>query len=74
MTPPILFREHRGGYEESLQTSRVVTSLEEVRALVPSTKGRLVCDYYGYNYRSGWNEWIVQDERGPLGFSNQELK
>lgn len=80
-----LFRLHRGGLAESLETVTQVASLNEVQEYcnypalgwLPTD---LECSFYSHDKRL--NDWydtyivtgIVQNQRVVLGFSNEEIK
>lgn len=60
----VLYREHRGGYEESMATVREILSLSEI-------EGAVKIKPYCVDYRNDWTTYIVLDrDNNPLGFTN----
>ena len=56
----IIYRPHRGTLEDSLKEIREFKSLTELAAFLGKPgRGELVIDYYGYDDRCGWHNWIV---------------
>lgn len=80
-----LFRLHRGGLAESLETVTQVASLNEVQEYcnypalgwLPTD---LECRFYAHDKRmDAWNDTYIitgtiQGQRVVMGFSNEELK
>mgnify|MGYP000078150325 FL=1 len=77
-----LFRKHRGGLVESLETVKEVESLNDVADYCSNDiSGRptdLECKYQCMDDRIGWDSYIITGviygSRCVLGFSNNNLK
>jgi len=77
-----LFREHRGGYEDSMKTCVEVATMADVEAhmaernkhMPPQPPQHFWTSYYGIDGRCNWMTWIVLSNQGVIGFSNGELK
>lgn len=76
----MLFRFHRGGLMESMQTAKEVRDIAGICQLMNKTGFSLFCNiitpdmlsirYYGYDQRVDWNTWIVLFNGAPVGFTN----
>jgi hypothetical protein len=53
----ILFRPHRGGFNDSMKLAKVVTSIEDVLHDLGLTNVKAHCEYYAYDERSGWDTY-----------------
>lgn len=61
MTKRLMFREHRGSFEESLATMREISDISEL--------GDVVVKLYGYDARLDSTTSIVLNNEGrPIGF------
>jgi len=80
------FREHRGGYAESMATvielpdrAALVAHVQKLLALYPGallvTNERLRVEKYIFDARNGWHTHIVTlDGYGVLGFTNGPVR
>ncbi len=72
------FRQHRGGYTESMATAVDASTLADLERIVgeflagPSTKGRITVRSYsrGYDPRNGWDTHLVMLDNNVVGFSD----
>ena len=73
----MLFRFHRGSLEDSMKTVREVKSLAEIEALLKSAgylPGKIKVYDYGYDFRVGWNTYVVTVNRKHVGFTNGRIE
>lgn len=74
----LLYRDHRGGYKESMETVRSIKGKDDILSQLED-KGELIVEpYSGIDMRNGWNTHIVKqiypDGRYyPVGFTNGML-
>jgi len=84
-----LFRFHKGGLEESMNTVVEVDDLTHLKELI-SKKWKIECvrleiQHYGYDERIEWDTYIVKatfakgpslkkQESFPVGFTNGDIK
>lgn len=83
--PPIRFRQHRGGLDESMRTAVNVSSRQDildqfepwmlgVPAGEKADQSKLCFHYSGYDDRNGWDTYLVTYEGlGVLGQANGTL-
>ena len=72
------FRQHRGGYAESMATVVDAGTLADVEQIVngflsgPSTKGRVEVKPYssGVDSRNGWDTHVVLLDGSVVGFTD----
>lgn len=80
MTAKCKFRLHRGGLEESLETTTEVSNKQELCKIVNQEYGLtltpddITIKYYTEDQRIDWSTYIVTaDGVGVLGFTNADL-
>lgn len=61
----LLFREHRGSFEESMKTIRKIESIAEL--------GNVTIKDYGYDKRLNSETKIVLKDNKPIGFITEEI-
>ncbi|PWN59990.1 hypothetical protein [Chryseobacterium oncorhynchi] len=74
----ILFRWHRSTLEESMSTVVEISSFSELKELIneeyPLVFTRdIKIDYYGFDTRTGWENYIVLVNDSPVGWLNNQL-
>ena len=75
----LLFRFHKGGLEESMQTMKVIDSFEHLLVMVSGYWGvpftKMTIEPYHYDDRIKWDTQIVMihhaDKSFPVGFINR---
>lgn len=71
---PYLFREHRGGFLESMATAQPVAGLADVGEILGYDANQLVCEYYCHDDRNGWDTHLIRSVTGvAMGFANAAL-
>jgi len=73
-----LFRKHRGGLDDSMQTVREVNSISDIIDYLNEDKffppvTNLECRYYCYDDRIGWDTFIITHNGMAIGFTNGEV-
>lgn len=73
----VLFRQQRGGLQESIETTRVVGSVKQLRDLFrlpPDTK--ITVEFYADDPRIPWHNThiVVAENWGVLGFTDGPLE
>jgi hypothetical protein len=62
-------RMHRGGFEEAMATAAEIdASTSAVRSYLTAHHvpfGELLCAYYGFDSRNGWNTYIITIDGSP---------
>lgn len=76
-TNTLLFRPHRGGFDDSMKLVEEVHSLKDLTNIAGKLLNGLVSDsmirssHYCYDERNKWNTHIIMVEgKGPIGFAN----
>lgn len=74
-----LFREHRGGLNESMLTVVTVGNLAELIAHLKTLHGirsaaQVTIKHYGYDPRIMWDNYIVCINGEAVGFTNELLR
>ncbi len=62
---PLFFREHRGSFEESMETIRKIETVSEL--------GDVMIEDYGYDKRLNSNTKVVLKDGKPIGFITEEV-
>lgn len=72
---PLLFRQHRGGLAESMQTVREMSTRNDLEAFVRQHYGEgvVTVEPYGWDNRIGWDTHIVCLNGNACGFTNGNL-
>ena len=73
------FRLHRGSLDDSMKTVVQVESMAGLEAYLYDQESHLArgpfnMRKYGYDERIDWDQWIVFDKHGVVGFTDGELK
>jgi hypothetical protein len=71
----ILVREHKGGYAESMETTKEIDATLDAVAnyFERPVKCITVEPYSGIDRRNGWNTHIVCEYGAAIGFTNGEV-
>jgi hypothetical protein len=77
----LLFRPHRGGFDESMALVEEVPTLCELTNIAGKIVNGLVsggmirCSHYCFDERNKWNTYIITvDGVGVIGFTNGPIK
>lgn len=65
------FRQHRGGYEESMSTVKDVSNSDDIVKLMGlPVRTELRYTHEGKDIRNSWDTFTVNTEEGVIGYSN----
>lgn len=71
----ILFRQHRGGLEESMATVREVDSLSQLVDIIREDDDSVSAEsikiaFMCFDNRTGWDTYVVTTDNKAVGFTN----
>lgn len=78
----VLFREHKGSLEDSLQTIKEIDSLKDIQFIISDKYFHPVSDlkseYYFYDGRISWDTYIItamlEEIRVVVGFTKGDVE
>ncbi len=78
----VLFREHKGSLEDSLQTIKEVDSLKDIQFTMNEKYfhpiSNLKSEYYTYDGRISWDTYIItamlEETRIVIGFTKGDIE
>ncbi len=70
-----LYRDHRGGLAESMETAREMADFAELKRHLISIfgEGKITVEPYGYDKRIQWDTHIVCHDGRGVGFTNAQV-
>lgn len=75
------YRPHKGGFDESMELTIEVNTLEELRKEIEKDYGKfdeITIGYYCYDPRNMWETYIVTiqvgDQFWPVGYTDGDFK